>query len=394
MAVVVQRVVGAAHGDHWYPDFSGVARSHNFYPAAPLRSEDGVAAVALGMGRTVVEGGKALLFSPRYPRHILQFSSLNDILTNSQREFWALEMSRRDDVDEVQSMREQIFGLDVAERDGTLNALASTYSRENQAIYDGISRAGVRLVTFAPVLKHEVFPLAEILDQILDIGSRGMNRPAEIEFAARLSTTPSEPHEFGFLQMRPLVLTQATEIFDVVDIPTEQLLCRSPRVLGNGTVSDLRDIVVVDFHRFDRARSHDAAHEITRFNAALMAEKRPYLLIGVGRWGSTDPWLGIPVTWDQIAGARVIVEAGFRDFLVAPSQGSHFFQNLTSFQVGYFTVNAEVGEGFVDWDWIGEQPAQGELAYVRHLRFDRPLVVRMNGKTNEGVIYKPGMFEN
>jgi hypothetical protein len=248
----------------------------------------------------------------------------------------------------------------------------------------------VRLVTFAPVLKHGVFPLAEILDTILDIGSRGMNRPAEIEFAARLSADPDEPHEFGFLQMRPLVLAQESETLDLDEVHAERLLCRSPRVLGHGTIVGLHDVVVVDFHRFDRSRSHDAAQEIARFNATLLAEQRPYLLVGVGRWGSTDPWLGIPVTWDQIAGARVIVEAGFRDFVVTPSQGSHFFQNLTSFQVGYFTVNTEIGEGFVDWDWLRAQPAQRESAFVRHLRFDNPLLVRMDGRTNGGIIYKPG----
>jgi hypothetical protein len=161
-------------------------------------------------------------------------------------------------------------------------------------------------------------------------------------------------------------------------------------VLGNGRVDGLRDAVVVDFHRFDRAHSRAAAREIARFNAELVGQRRPYLLIGVGRWGSTDPWLGIPVRWDEIAGARVIVESGFRDFQVQPSQGSHFFQNLTSFHVGFFTVNAEAGEGFVDWEWIAAQPAEGELGWVRHLRFAEPLVVKMNGKRGEGIVYKPG----
>jgi len=354
----------------------------------------------------VVEGERCLSFSPRDPRHILQFSSVDDILANSQREFWALEMDPRSEDGGVGAiMRETRCGLEIAERDGTLAALGSTYSPENHAIYDGLSRPGVRLVTFAPVLKHGAFPLAAILAELLEIGSRGMNRPAEIEFAVRLSEDPdagdgrratggdgrgARPHEFGALQMRPLVLSRETGAQDVEEADTDRLLCRSPRVLGNGRVDGLLDLVVVDFHRFDRAQSRAAASEVARFNAELVAERRPFLLIGVGRWGSNDPWLGIPVTWDQIAGARVIVESGFRDFRVTPSQGSHFFQNLTSFEVGYFTVNAEAGEGFVDWDWIATQPARSELRFVRHLRCEAALTVKMNGRKNEGIIYKPG----
>jgi hypothetical protein len=392
MAVLVQRVVGAPHHERYYPDFSGVARSYNFYPTPPLKSEDGVAAVALGLGRTVVEGGRFLSFCPRDPQHILQFSAVGDILRNSQREFWALELApHAAGSDPEQAMRETSFGLEVAEADGTLFALGSTWSPENQAIYDGLARAGVRLVTFAPILKHGVFPLAELLSEMLDIGTRGMNRDAEIEFAVRLAADGATPHEFGFLQMRPLVLSQETEPVDIELPDPADLLCASPRVLGNGRVTGLRDVVVVDFHRFDRSQSHETAQSVARYNARLTAAGVPYLLVGVGRWGSVDPWLGIPVTWDQIAGARVIVEAGFRDTRVTPSQGSHFFQNLTSFQVGYFTVNAESGEGFVDWDWISAQPAETEAGSVRHLRFEAPLVVKMDGRRSAGVIYKPGL---
>ena len=268
--------------------------------------------------------------------------------------------------------------------------MGSTYSSQNDAVYDGLSRPGVRLVSFAPVLKHGVFPLAEVLNDLLDIGARGMNRPAEIEFAVRLSPDESAPHEFGFLQMRPLVPAGEAADLDVGETSRELLLCRSPQVMGNGRIDDLRDLVVVDFHRFDRSKSRVAAEQVAHFNARLAAEGRPYLLIGVGRWGSTDPWLGIPVHWEQISSARVIVESGFRDFRVTPSQGSHFFQNLTTFQVGYFTVNAEEGGGFIDWDWIAVHPAESELKYVRHLRFERPFGVRMNGRRNIGIIYKPG----
>ncbi len=390
MAVIIQRVVGARHGHRFYPDFSGVARSYNFYPSPPLTSEDGVAAVALGLGRAVVEGGKCLTFCPRYPRHLVQFSSVKDILGNSQRQFWALDLEPGPGADAEQVLRESLFELEAAEQDGTLFALGSTYSHENRAVYDGLSRPGVRLVSFAPILKHDVFPLAEILTRLLDIARRGMNRPAEIEFAVRLEAAPGEPREFGFLQMRPLVLSREAEALEIEDGAAERLVCRSNKVLGNGLVEDLRDAVVVDFHRFDRAQSRQAARSVARFNADLQARGAPYLLVGVGRWGSTDSWLGIPVTWDEIAGARVIVEAGFRDIRVTPSQGSHFFQNLTAFQIGYFTVNPELGDGFVDWEWLAAQPAVSAEGHVRLLHFAEPLVVKMNGRQNRGAIYKPG----
>jgi hypothetical protein len=389
MAVVIQRVVGSTYGNRFYPDFSGVGRSRNFYPPPGLEPEDGIAVVALGLGRSVVEGGACLQFCPSDPRHILQFSAVDDILANSQREFWAVELGPRPGVEPGDAMREKRFGLDVAERDGTLYALGSTYSHENQVIYDGLSRPGVRLVTFAPILKHGVFPLAEVLELLLQLGARGMNRPAEIEFAARLSNHEDVPHEFAFLQMRPLSLTPDGETPDVDEPETSKLLCESPRVLGNGTVGGLHDVVVVDFHRFDRSRSVEAAALVARHNARLVAEGRPYLLVGVGRWGSTDPWLGIPVTWDQISGARVIVESGFRDMRVTPSQGSHFFQNLTSFQIGYFTVNA--GEGFVDWDWLAACDLE-QHGLVQLLHFDEPLTVLMDGRRSRGIIYKPGQY--
>ena len=394
MAVILQQVVGARHGNRYYPDFAGVARTHNFYPVPPLRAEDGVAAVALGLGRAVVEGERCLNFSPRHPRQILNFSSVEDILANSQREFWALELEHAlEPLDPEETMRETRFGLAAAEADGTLAAVGSSYSEENHAVHDGLSRSGVRLVTFAPILKHGVFPLAEILSQLLQLGRQGVNREAEIEFAVRLSRGGGEPAEFGFLQVRPLVLMRESEAGALAEVRDAQLVCRSPRVLGSGVVTGLHDLVAVDFQRFDRAQSHAVAQQVARCNALLSAEGRPYLLIGVGRWGSRDPWLGIPVTWDEISAARVIVETGFRDLRVTPSQGSHFFQNLTSFQVGYFTVNAEIGEGFVDWDWILAHPPQLELPFVRHLRFDRPLVVKMGGKEGWGVIYKPGLSE-
>jgi CheY-like chemotaxis protein len=400
MAVIVQQVVGTIHsspnhGRRFYPDFSGVVRSHNFYPVPPMSYGDGIAAVALGLGRAVVDGGKCLTFCPRYPRNLLQFSSVEDILANSQREFWAMDLDhgQGSEVDLVSDplleLREARFGLDVAESDGTLNNLGSTYSVDNNVIYDGLSRPGTRIVSFAPILKHGVFPLASILERLTKIGDEAFGRPVEVEFAVRLPQRPQETAEFGFLQIRPLVLSREGEELRMDDVNADRLVCQSSKVLGNGRIGDLRDLVVVDFHRFERARSQEVAEGVAQLNAKLGESGTPYLLIGVGRWGSNDPWLGIPVEWDEISGARVIVEAGFRDFRVTPSQGSHFFQNLTAFQVGYFTVNPDAGEGFVDWQWLGAQAAIEEQGCVRHLHFEEPVVVVMNGKTSRGMIFKP-----
>ncbi len=388
MAVILQQVVGTVHSQRFYPDFSGVVRSHNFYPVAPMTFSDGIAAVALGLGRTVVDGGNCMMFCPRYPQHLLQFSSVEDILANTQTEFCALELNGAESAG-AGHLREVRFGLDVAERDGTLHLVASTYSADNHAVYDGLSRPGARVVTFAPVLKHGLFPLATILDQLVRAGEDALGNPVEIEFAVRMPGTPGETAEFGFLQIRPLTLARDHQDLSIGEVDASELICQSTQVLGNGRIENLCDIVVVDSHRFERSRSQEVAHSVAHFNAVLSAENRPYLLIGVGRWGSNDPWLGIPVEWDEISGARVIVEAGFRDFRVTPSQGSHFFQNLTAFQVGYLTVNPDAGEGSVDWQWLADQAEVEERGCVRRLQFNQPLRVVMNSKISQGVIFKP-----
>jgi hypothetical protein len=315
----------------------------------------------------------------------VQFSSVADTLANAQREFCALELGRTESVGRFSPAR---FDLTAAEEDGTLGLVGSTYSPENDVVYDGVSRAGVRLVTFAPVLKHGLFPLAEIVDALLELGVKGTSGPVEIEFAVHCPAR--QPAEFGVLQLRPLGRVRHEPDPELPAAERDALVCESDSVLGHGMIDDIRDVVVADVHRFDRTRTRDIAQAVARFNADLIATRRPYLLIGAGRWGSADPLLGIPVTWDQIAGARAIVEAGFADFRVAPSQGSHFFQNLAAGNIGYFTVNPDAGDGFVDWEWLAAQPAEAETAFVRHLRFDAPLVVMINGKSHTGRVMKPG----
>lgn len=393
MAVIIQRLVGNAHDDRFYPDLSGVAKSYNFYPVPPQKSTDGIAFVALGLGKTVVDGGNTVRFCPKYPKHLLQFFSTKETIRNAQQNFYALDMKKKLDltVDSTPEVLLQLYDLHTAEKDGSLFYVGSTYSPENDAVYDGTSRPGMRVVTFAPILKHKIFPMSEILDFLLDIGTWGMGTYVEMEFAINMKVPPGAPKEFAFLQMRPLVISRESEEVNVDFYSEEEMICKSCQVLGNGAIKDIYDVVVVDIEKYDRGKSRDVALEVSAMNSKLVAAKKPFILIGVGRWGSFDHWLGIPVTWDQISGAAVIIESGFKDFNVIPSQGSHFFQNITSFRIGYFTVNIQSSCGFIKWDWLREQPAVEEMKYVRHLCFDEPIVTKINGHKNLGIILKPGV---
>lgn len=387
MAVIIQRVVGARHGDRFYPHISGVARSHNYYPQPPARPEDGIAAVALGLGKTVAEGEPCLRFSPAHPGHILDHSSVEGMLEAAQREFWALELGR-DAPGWAEDGPLARCTLRDAEQEGTLAPVASTYSAENNAVYDGIGRPGVRLVTFAPILKHDLFPLAEILRELLILGMAGTRLPVEIEFAATMGSR-GQPAEMGFLQLRPVAPSREEGDVELSGVRAEQILCESPSILGHGRWDDLTHWIVVDRNRYERSQSGEVASAVAHLNARLVRDGRTYGLIGVGRWGSSQPWLGIPVKWEDISGARVIVEAGFKDFRVTPSQGTHFYQNLVSLGIGYFTVNADAGEGFVDWDWLADAPALDAQGAVRLLRLDAPAVTILNGRERRGVILKP-----
>lgn len=389
MAVILQRVVGRPHGTRFYPDIAGTARSHNFYATPPLKPDDGIAAVGLGLGEAITSGGSSVRFSPRHPRRRPGYSTAAEALRNTQREFLAL------DLDPPSGERGGAaplleLPLKAAETDGVLPYLASTVAPGSDALRDGTSRPGARVVTLAPLLNApDRFPLAAILDDLLAIGKEACRAPVEVEFAANLSGGPNARPDFGFLQLKRLPRSDDAP-GDEEEIPEDaHVLCHSARVLGNGRIRDLHDLVVVDREAFDRLRSRESALEVARLNGRLVREERPYLLIGVGRWGSRDRFLGIPVTWDQVNGARAIVEAGFRDLVVTPSQGTHFFENLIVNGAGYFTVNPERGEGSLDWAWLLSRPAVSERNAVRHIRLSNPVSVHMRGGCSDGWILGP-----
>lgn len=391
MAVIVQKLVGSVHGDRFYPDFSGVARSHNFYPVSPMKAEDGIASAALGLGKQVVEGGATFRFCPAYPRHLVQFASIEDTLKYSQKDFFALTMPDPSATPPSDHSPElAVHGLDVAERDAVLYAIGSTYSIQNHRLYDGVSRAGPRVVNFAPILKNDLFPLPQVLKRLLALGKEGMSGPVEIEFAVTMTRQPGEPRQFYLLQMRPMVIDQELERLSIIETHREDLICESVDVLGSGVVTDIHDIVVVDRDRYNRAESVTVARAVGAINLELLDQRIPYVLIGVGRWGSADPWLGIPVRWEDISGARVIVEAGMKDLKVTPSQGTHFFQNITATRTGYITVSSDSRKSFIDWEWLASQPAVREGSCVRHLRLEKPLSVVMDGHRSHAIIVKPG----
>jgi len=385
MAVVLQPIVGRKRDGHFYPSFAGTARSYNFYPFGGMKPEEGVASVALGLGLTVVEGGDALHFCPARPHILPQLGNVREFLKHSQRGFYAVELG--DCGCGPPAGPESVVRLDlnVAERHGVLAALGSTWSPENEALYDGIYRQGVRLVTFAHVLKADVFPLASILQKLLEVGRQGLGGPVEIEFAVNLDGTPKE---FAVLQMRPAAGAGRLDAVEIGDPPRESVLCASPQALGNGVIDALEDVIYVKPEAFDAGQTGLIAQELGALNEDLRTEDRGCLLIGPGRWGTADRWLGIPVNWAQISAAQVIVETTLDNFLVDPSQGSHFFQNLTSFGVGYLAVNPAADQGFIDWGWLGQQPVVHETEFVRHVRLKAPLQVRIDGRSSRAVILK------
>jgi CheY-like chemotaxis protein len=390
MGIILQEICGNRHNNIFYPTLSGVARSINYYPIGSEKAEDGIANVAFGLGKLIVDGGLSLRFSPKHPKKILQLNSPESAMKETQKTFYALDLNKNSFVpstdDGVNLMK---INIKDAGNENAMKYLASTYDLNDQMLYDGISRPGKRLITFANILQHNQFPLAEILTTLLDIGSQEMNNPIEIEFAANLETAAGTPGIFNFLQVRPIVNNDQSYNFDIDKVSREQTIIYSDSALGNGVFKGIKDIVYIKPDSFNAAHSEKIATDIEKINSLFVKNGKGYALIGPGRWGSSDPWLGIPVKWQQISAARLIVESGLKNFRIDPSQGTHFFQNVTSFRVGYFTINPFNKEGYYDVDWLGRQNATFEDEYIRHVSFDKPLEIMIDGRRHKGVIMKP-----
>ncbi|MCC6340800.1 MAG: histidine kinase [Bryobacterales bacterium] len=387
MAVIIQEIVGRRYGRYFYPAISGVAQSHNYYPVFQMKQEDGVATIALGLGKQVVEGGDAVRFCPRYPHVMPQFRSPAEVMRVAQREFFALDLERGEaDLLHGQDATLVRLPLSQAEADGTLALAGSVVDTEEDRIYDGIGRRGSRVVTFARVLKHNLIPLCGVLDELFESCRRDLGFAVEIEFAVDYDVSGQGEPEFCLLQMRPLVALRERCDILLDTIPPENLLCRSQRVLGNGAIEGLRDIVYVDPAAFDRGASAEAASTVGEINERLRRERRHYILIGPGRWGSFDPWIGIPVAWHMISWARLIVEVPARDLPMEPSQGTHFFHNMTSAGIGYFSLCGSGAGEFVRWDTLRRLPGEEIAPGIRLVRLEQPLIVRMDGQAQHGII--------
>lgn len=394
MAVILQEVVGRQYGDRYYPTFSGVLRSLNYYPIGDEKAEEGIANLALGLGKYIVDGGQTLRVSPYHPHQVLQTSEMETALRETQTRFYALDMKnaatdfKADDGFNILNLR-----VKEADKDGSINYIASTFDPYDQVIRDGIYEGGRKVISFCGVLQQGVFPLPELLQTAQKCGAEEMRRPVEIEFACNMNA--DRTGELYLLQIRPIVDSKQVLDEDLQAISDEQCLLRSHNSLGHGICEDVTDVVYVKTDEdFTAANNPAIARDVEAVNRRFLDEGRGYVLVGPGRWGSSDPWLGIPVKWPHISAARVIVEAGLKNYRVDPSQGTHFFQNLTSFGVGYFTINTFNGDGIFRKDILDAMPAINETQYVRHVRFDHPLKIMMDGKKQEGVVVMENFIEN
>ena len=395
MAIVLQEVVGNRYNDRFYPTISGVARSLNFYPIGNEKAEDGIANIALGLGKYIVDGGQTLRFSPRHPHNILQMSTMDFALRETQTRYYALDLKNLTEQFSVDDSFNLLrLNLKDADADGSLKFIVSTYDPYDQIIRDGYYPGGRKILSFVNILQHDVFPLADTLDQILHVGQDEMGRPIEIEFAVnidpvRAEQSPAPTATFYLLQIRPIVDNKEVMEEDLTLVGQEDTILSSTSVLGHGIVTDVQDIIYVKTGAFSSSNNQLIAYDIEKINRKFTAEEKNYVLVGPGRWGSSDSWLGIPVKWPHISNARVIVECGLENYRVDPSQGTHFFQNLTSFGVGYFTINPFKGDGWFDEEYLNSLPAVEETEYLRHVRFDKPIVIKMDGKKSLGVVLKP-----
>ncbi|MCP4630120.1 MAG: hypothetical protein GY850_42410 [bacterium] len=388
MAVIIQQLVGERYTDHFYPAISGVAQSHNYYPFSKMQPEEGIATIALGLGKTVMEGEKALRFSPKYPQILPQRTTVDDILENSQRFFFSLKIGGPNielGINEDVNLAKREVG--DATEDQPMKMLASTYIPEEHRMRDTTSIPGYRVLTFAQVLKYDLFPLADLLSDFLGIGADGMGCPVELEFSVNWPTEQNRKPEFALLQLRPM--TARAELGQVEISPSDvsRAFCHSHHALGNAEKTDMADILYIKPDTiFDAARTPDIAREIGELNAGLLQQGKKYLLVGPGRWGSADRWLGIPVSWTEICGVGAMVETSSPELKSEPSQGSHFFHNISSLGINYVTVSNS-GDDFLNWDWLTSLPIANETEFVAHVNLGEPFVLKVDGRTSRCVMY-------
>jgi len=390
MAIVIQELVGDDHGGRFYPSFSGVAQSYNFYPVSRQTPEDGITSVAVGLGYSVVGGEKVLRFSPSYPEIIPEFSTPQLILENTQRELYVLNTKKKEfTLTEKEDTTLEKIDISEIKNDSTLEYIASSYDRNDGMIRDSFSKEGPYLITFAGILKHNVFPLSPILQNILEIGRRGMGCPIEVEFAVNFDSENKKPPVFAILQIRPLVISkESLEIaWDEGETDKENVLIHSNKALGNGVIDSIYDIVYVSPDTFDSSKTIEIAKQINEINEDLAS--KPYLLIGPGRWGTQDRWLGIPVGWSEISNVGILVEAALKDFNIEPTQGTHFFHNMISKGIGYIHTTLNREESFIDWKWLDKQKPKKQLNYVKHIKLSAPLTIKLDGRTGRALVLKP-----
>ncbi len=389
MAVIIQEVVGKRHNGRFYPDISGVARSVNHYPTGHATPEQGVVSLALGLGKTIVDGGQVWSYAPSYPRAMPPFKSMAILAKMSQTTFWAVNMGKPPAHDPIKEA-EYLIRLDLkdAEWDGTLILTASTYQPQNDRLVTGIGQEGIRVVTFAPLLSARLFPLNDLLNHLIQISTEEVGSDIEMEFAMTFSRDADTVKcRLGYLQLRPMASRDKEVSLSSVEMQTEKVIVRSSQVMGNGIIEGIADIVFVKPETFKLSETARIAEEVEVLNRKLTEVERPYLLIGFGRWGSSEPWLGVPVDWSQISGARAVVEVILPDQDIEPSQGSHFFHNLVSFQVCYLTI-LNNAEDRIDFGFLNRQEALTEMTFIRHIRLRKPLTIKVDGRRGRGIVYR------
>ena len=390
MGIVLQEVCGTSYENRFYPNFSGVARSVNFYPIEDEKPEGGIVNVALGLGKHIVEGKRTLRFAPEHPKKILQLSSPDMALRETQKTFFALDLSPESfKASTDDSINYKSYRIKQAEKDESIYEISSVYDFHDNVLKEGRMYEGKRIITFANILKHNSFPLADIIKEVMKICENAMNNPVEIEFAVNLNPENSPYKFFNLLQIRPIVEEIIEDEIDFSEIELNDSIIYAEKALGHGIIKGIYDIVYVKPDKFDSINNMNTTKIIETLNNKLIEENRNYILVGPGRWGSSDSWLGIPVVWSQISGARLIVESGLENYQIEPSQGTHFFQNLTSFKVGYFTINPFKKDGFWDLDFLSEAEAVYENDFVKHIRFKNELLIKIDGKKSTGVVLKP-----